>query len=114
MQRLQKQTATLTELITEHTPGWEPSPLARHVLIQTHFHQHAVMGFEDDLSLMASMGVDPEVLDSGCCSLAMNFGLKRATMRFHKHERTGSCSRHCALPPRNTWSWPTGSAAGPK
>ena len=77
VQRLQKQTVTLAELLTENTPGWEPPSLERHALIQTHCHQHAVMGFEADLTLLTQMGVDPEVLDSGCCGLAGNFGFEK-------------------------------------
>ncbi len=77
VQRLRQQTVTLAELLTEHSPGWQPPALARHALIQTHCHQHAVMGFEADLSLLQKMGVDTEVLDSGCCGLAGNFGFEK-------------------------------------
>jgi len=77
VRRLREQTVTLAELLTEHTPGWEPPRLQRHALIQTHCHQHAVMGFDADLDLMAKMGLDPEVLDSGCCGLAGNFGFEK-------------------------------------
>ncbi|WP_434612207.1 hypothetical protein [Arthrobacter sp. A5] len=41
-----QQTVTLAELLTEHSPGWEPPPPARRALIQTRCHQHAVTGFD--------------------------------------------------------------------
>ena len=44
-------------------------------MIQTHCHQHAVTGFDADVALMRRIGLDPEVLDSGCCGLAGNFGM---------------------------------------
>ncbi|WP_269048538.1 (Fe-S)-binding protein [Paenarthrobacter sp. Z7-10] len=77
VQRLRQQTVTLAEVLTQHTEGWQPPPLARRALIQTHCHQHAVMGFSADLSLMKAMGVDAQVLDSGCCGLAGNFGFEK-------------------------------------
>ena len=75
--RLREQTVTLAELLTAHTPGWEPPTLDRRALIQTHCHQHAVMGFDADLHLLAELGVDAQVLDSGCCGLAGNFGFEK-------------------------------------
>ncbi|MCY0903741.1 FAD-binding and (Fe-S)-binding domain-containing protein [Arthrobacter sp. H14-L1] len=76
VQRLRQQSVTLAELLTEHSPGWKPPPLARRALIQTHCHQHAVMGFDADLSLLQGMGVNTKVLDSGCCGLTGNFGFE--------------------------------------
>ncbi|HET8971630.1 MAG TPA: FAD-linked oxidase C-terminal domain-containing protein, partial [Candidatus Nanopelagicales bacterium] len=75
--RLAESTVTLAELLTEHTPGWEPPSLPRQVIAQTHCHQHAVMGFTADEQLLARMGTDLDVLDSGCCGLAGNFGFER-------------------------------------
>ncbi|WP_287932636.1 FAD-binding and (Fe-S)-binding domain-containing protein [Arthrobacter sp.] len=77
VRRLREQTVTLAELLVNHSPGWQPPPLARRALVQTHCHQHAVMGFGADVALMQRMGVDAEVLDSGCCGLAGNFGFEK-------------------------------------
>ncbi len=46
-------------------------------LVQRHCHQYAVMGFDDDLAVMASAGIDTDLLDAGCCGLAGNFGFER-------------------------------------
>ena len=93
VQRLRQQTVTLAELLTEHSPGWEPPPLARHALIQTHCHQHAVMGFDADLGLLAKMGVDCDVLDSGCCGLAGNFGFEKG-----HYEVSEACGERVLFP----------------
>jgi Fe-S oxidoreductase len=75
--RLRGHTLTLAELLTEHTPGWEPPPLTgREVLAQVHCHQHAVLGWDADTGLLESAGARPEHLDSGCCGLAGNFGFQ--------------------------------------
>ena len=71
-------TLTLAELLVRHTPGWQPPRIdGTRSLSQTHCHQHATSGFTADSSLLAAMGVDNSVLDSGCCGLAGNFGFER-------------------------------------
>jgi FAD/FMN-containing dehydrogenase/Fe-S oxidoreductase len=75
--RLQKQTVTLAELLTEHTSGWTPPPLPGvHALAQVHCHQHAVLGWERDQQLLSDCGAEVHRLDSGCCGLAGNFGFE--------------------------------------
>ncbi|MGN6687998.1 MAG: FAD-binding and (Fe-S)-binding domain-containing protein [Actinomycetales bacterium] len=75
VQRLQQQTVTLAELL-RRTPGWRPPHVPRTARIQTHCHQHAVLGVDDELAVLREAGVEPDVLDSGCCGLAGNFGFE--------------------------------------
>jgi Fe-S oxidoreductase len=73
--RLRDHTVTLAELLTRHTPGWEPPRLPdAHGVAQVHCHQHAVLGWEADADLLQRAGAEVERLDSGCCGLAGNFG----------------------------------------
>ena len=80
---LARQTRTLAELLTE--AGWRPGaedpaglhPGARRAIAQVHCHQHAILGFDRDQELLRDCGVDVDVLDSGCCGLAGNFGFER-------------------------------------
>ncbi|HEX5533332.1 MAG TPA: FAD-linked oxidase C-terminal domain-containing protein [Actinomycetales bacterium] len=72
--RLRDQTFTLAEFLLKHTDGWDPPHVDRDVVVQTHCHQHAVMGYDDETELMKRMGARPNVLDSGCCGLAGDFG----------------------------------------
>jgi FAD/FMN-containing dehydrogenase len=75
--RLRDHTLTLAELLTAHTPGWQPPRLAgREVLAQVHCHQHAVLGFDAETQLLDSAGAQAEALASGCCGLAGNFGFQ--------------------------------------
>lgn len=74
--RLRKQTVTLAELLNRHTDGWDPPQVQAAAVVQTHCHQHAVLGFEQDVALMKRAGIDVDVLDSGCCGLAGNFGFE--------------------------------------
>jgi FAD/FMN-containing dehydrogenase/Fe-S oxidoreductase len=80
---LARQTRTLAELLSE--AGWRPGAQnpagtpagGRRAIAQVHCHQHAIMGFDRDLDLLRGCGVDVDVLDSGCCGLAGNFGFER-------------------------------------
>jgi Fe-S oxidoreductase len=74
--RLRDHTVTFAELLTEHTPGWQPPTIAAKALTQVHCHQHAIMKWDADSQLLKDMGVDAERLDSGCCGLAGNFGFE--------------------------------------
>ncbi|HZD02287.1 MAG TPA: FAD-linked oxidase C-terminal domain-containing protein [Actinomycetes bacterium] len=92
-QRLRRQTVTLAELLRDHTPGYAPPRLEREALVQTHCHQHAIMGFDADVRLMGEMGMDPQVLDSGCCGLAGNFGFEKG-----HYEVSEACAERVLLP----------------
>jgi Fe-S oxidoreductase len=76
--RLRDSTFTLAELLLERSPDWNPPRIDRRALVQVHCHQHAVMAFDADTALLRRAGVDPVVLDSGCCGLAGNFGFEAA------------------------------------
>jgi Fe-S oxidoreductase len=68
-------TVTFAEFLTRS--GWEPPQVSTDALVQTHCHQHAVLGFDADRSLMAKAGINAVVPDSGCCGLAGNFGFEK-------------------------------------
>ena len=69
---------TLSELLTRRAPAWTPTPVNRKALVQTHCHQHAILGFDVDQQLFARAGIGATVLDSGCCGMAGNFGFERS------------------------------------
>ncbi|MFG3685288.1 FAD-binding and (Fe-S)-binding domain-containing protein [Micromonospora sp. NPDC047740] len=91
--RLRKQTVTLAELLHDHTPGWQPPQLPAHTLIQTHCHQHAILGTAADQAVLAKAGAQPEFLDSGCCGLAGNFGFEAG-----HYEVSEACAERVLLP----------------
>ncbi|SIQ80506.1 FAD-binding and (Fe-S)-binding domain-containing protein [Micromonospora avicenniae] len=93
VRRLREQTVTLAELLHEHTPGWQPPRLPAHALIQTHCHQHAILGTAADQAVLAAAGVHAEFLDSGCCGLAGNFGFEQG-----HYEVSEACAERVLLP----------------
>jgi Fe-S oxidoreductase len=67
---------TLSELLLDR-PGWTPPDLAgTQVVAQPHCHQHAVMGWDADRSLLDAAGAEVQRV-GGCCGLAGNFGAER-------------------------------------
>jgi FAD/FMN-containing dehydrogenase/Fe-S oxidoreductase len=77
IRRLSKQTFTLAELLQQRAADWQPPAMSAAAIVQTHCHQHAVMGADADADLMRRAGIDAEQLPSGCCGLAGNFGFER-------------------------------------
>ncbi|MGW9555433.1 FAD-binding and (Fe-S)-binding domain-containing protein [Nocardiopsis sp. NPDC055551] len=65
---------TFAGFLNEYAPDWTPPRVDASALAQVHCHQHAVVGFDADRELIARAGIDGEVLDSGCCGLAGDFG----------------------------------------
>ena len=75
--RLGLQTLTLAEFLGSHAQqGWEPPKLKRHALVHGHCHHEATMGLDAEEELLERMGLDFEVLDSGCCGMAGSFGFE--------------------------------------
>jgi Fe-S oxidoreductase len=71
-QRLRKQSYTLSEYLQKI--DWQPPKLEGRALVQAHCHHQSVMGFDDEQALLEKLGLDVEVLQSGCCGMAGSFG----------------------------------------
>jgi FAD/FMN-containing dehydrogenase/Fe-S oxidoreductase len=76
VRRLVGATRTLAELLEDHAPDWRPGRLDRRVVVQTHCHQHAVLGSVADDRVLERLGVQAVRLDAGCCGMAGNFGFE--------------------------------------
>ncbi|HKR99407.1 MAG TPA: heterodisulfide reductase-related iron-sulfur binding cluster, partial [Candidatus Dormibacteraeota bacterium] len=72
--RLARQTFTLGEFLAQHVPEWEMPHLERHALVHFHCHQRATSDTDCDERVLERLGLDAEVLDTGCCGLAGSFG----------------------------------------
>jgi FAD/FMN-containing dehydrogenase/Fe-S oxidoreductase len=98
--RLSRQALSLAEALTERP--LPAQPLAADVLVHGHCHQQALWGMDADLRLLAALGANSRLLDSGCCGLAGGFG-------YHKdhHDVSLACAEHALAPavrsaPRDT------------
>jgi FAD/FMN-containing dehydrogenase/Fe-S oxidoreductase len=74
--RVKAAATTLAEQLRS-TEGWTPPRLdGVHGVAQPHCHQHAVLGWDADATLLAGAGADITAV-GGCCGLAGNFGVER-------------------------------------
>lgn len=90
--RLTRQTRTLAELLAE-TESYEPPRLDRKALVHGHCHHKSIMKMRKDKDLLERMGLDVEVLDSGCCGMAGAFGFEE-----EKYQLSIDCGERVLLP----------------
>jgi Fe-S oxidoreductase len=74
--KLARQTFMLSEFLVKHA-NYAPARLAGSALVHGHCHQKAVLGMGDEIKLLAKLGLDFDVLDSGCCGMAGSFGFDK-------------------------------------
>ncbi|MGC2657906.1 MAG: FAD-binding and (Fe-S)-binding domain-containing protein [Bryobacteraceae bacterium] len=72
--RLQSQTFLLSEFLEQKVENYQPPQLARKAVVHGHCHHKSALKFTDEESVLKKMGLDYEILDSGCCGMAGAFG----------------------------------------
>jgi FAD/FMN-containing dehydrogenase/Fe-S oxidoreductase len=73
--RLHDQTFSLSDFLLDR--GVEIPRTGGKVLVQEHCHHRSVLGTSGDRRVMDALGLEVEVLDSGCCGMAGSFGFER-------------------------------------
>jgi Fe-S oxidoreductase len=86
--RLCEQTFLLSELLDRHGEDCIAPEMHGKAIVQGHCHQKSLMGMESDVRLFAKMGLEAEILDSGCCGMAGSFGFE-AGERFDVSMKAG-------------------------
>jgi FAD/FMN-containing dehydrogenase/Fe-S oxidoreductase len=71
-QRLARQAFFLSEFLVRE--GFEPPPLDLKAVLHGHCHHKAIAKTTNEEQLLTALGLDFEILDSGCCGLAGSFG----------------------------------------
>jgi Fe-S oxidoreductase len=75
--RLNRQTNLLSEYLNRDAKDLRPPPLRRKALVHSHCHHRAVMKTDDEEAVHRKLGLDLQMLDSGCCGMAGSFGFER-------------------------------------
>lgn len=73
--KLSESVLTLAEFLERNDQVELPSFPAK-AIVHRHCHHQAIMGFDADKNLLSKLGLDFEVLDSGCCGMAGSFGFE--------------------------------------
>lgn len=72
--RLRKQTFLLSEFL--NNVDYQPPRLNKKAILHGHCHHKALFGMKNEQKIFHRMGLDAELLDSGCCGLAGSFGFE--------------------------------------
>ncbi len=86
---------TFAEILAKHIDELRAAVVlpGQKAIVQVHCHQHAELGTEDDEAVFAALGVKAEILDSGCCGLAGNFGFEKG-----HYDISIACAERVLLP----------------
>jgi Fe-S oxidoreductase len=74
--QLSRQTFLLSEFLQGQANDFQLPQLRGKALVHGHCHHKAVMDFDAERTLLARLGLELEVLDSGCCGMAGGFGFE--------------------------------------
>lgn len=92
--RLPAAVKTFAEVLAQHPDlAAHADGTERAAIVQVHCHAHAELGTQADREVMSALGIRAEVLDSGCCGLAGNFGFTAG-----HYEVSQACAEAVLLP----------------
>jgi Fe-S oxidoreductase len=76
-QKLQAQTFLLSEFLEQKAPEFKLPRVSGKALVQGHCHHKSVLHFDAEDAVLKKLGLDAEVLASGCCGMAGSFGFEK-------------------------------------
>lgn len=91
--RLSSQTLLLCEFLAQKAPDFVPPQLPRQALVHGHCHHKSILKMSGEQRLLDKLGLDYEILDSGCCGMAGSFGFEK-----DKHAISIACAERVLLP----------------
>jgi Fe-S oxidoreductase len=75
--RLSAQAVLLSELIDREAADRPLPQVRRKAIVHGHCHHKSVLGMEPERRVLDRLGLDHQILDSGCCGMAGSFGFER-------------------------------------
>ncbi len=75
--RLKKQTFLLSEFLERKVENYQPPTLHRKAVVHGHCHHKALMRMGTEEAVLKKLGLDYQLLDSGCCGMAGSFGFEK-------------------------------------
>ncbi|MGE5638529.1 MAG: FAD-binding and (Fe-S)-binding domain-containing protein [Clostridia bacterium] len=91
--RLHEQTYLLSEFLVRKAPRFPFSRVKRKAVVHGHCHHQAILKMDAERELLRRLGMDFEVLDSGCCGMAGSFGFEEG-----KYDVSVKCAERVLLP----------------
>jgi Fe-S oxidoreductase len=75
-QKLKSQTLLLSEFLEHRAANSRLPQLKSRAMVQGHCHHKSVLRFDAEHSVLKKLGLDAQVLNSGCCGMAGSFGFE--------------------------------------
>jgi FAD/FMN-containing dehydrogenase/Fe-S oxidoreductase len=75
-QKLKAQTLLLSEFLESKAGSYQLPQLRRKALVQGHCHHKSVLRFDAENAVLKKLGLESQVLNSGCCGMAGSFGFE--------------------------------------
>ncbi len=91
--RLMESTFSLSEFLEKKVKDYKPPQLNRKAIVQGHCHHKAIVRLNDEEAVMKKMGLDFQMLNSGCCGMAGSFGFEA-----DKYDLSIKCGERALLP----------------
>ncbi len=90
---LMENTFMLSEFLEKKVKDYAAPQMKRKALVQGHCHHKSIMRLYDEEAVMKKMGLDFDVLESGCCGMAGSFGYEK-----EKYDVSIACGERKLLP----------------
>jgi Fe-S oxidoreductase len=84
----------LSEFLEKRAPHFSIPTLPGKAIVHGHCHHKSVLRFDDEASVIAKLGLDSTILDSGCCGMAGAFGFEKGT----HYDVSIACGERVLLP----------------
>ena len=91
--RLSGQVFMLSDFLVHEAPAFPFGQVKRRAVVHGHCHHKAVLGMKAEEEVLRRLGLDFQVLDSGCCGMAGSFGFDEA-----KYDVSVACAKRVLLP----------------
>lgn len=74
--RLSHQAFLLGDFLVEQVRDYRPPELPRKAIVHGHCHHKSLVKMDHEKAILEKMGLDFQILDSGCCGMAGSFGFE--------------------------------------
>jgi FAD/FMN-containing dehydrogenase/Fe-S oxidoreductase len=91
--RLGGQMFLLSEFLVRKAPAFPFARIGGKAVVHGHCHHQAVLKMDAEREVLERLGLDFEVLDSGCCGMAGSFGFEK-----EKYDVSVRCAERVLLP----------------
>jgi FAD/FMN-containing dehydrogenase/Fe-S oxidoreductase len=91
--RLSRQVFLLSEFLARKAPAFPFARVKRKAIVHAHCHHQAVLKTDALREVLERLGLDFDLLDSGCCGMAGSFGFEAA-----KYDVSVKCAEQVLLP----------------